>query len=322
VTSASGPKRPGRRDQARPSRPPSSSDADGLTELEATRKELREARAQQTAVADVLKVIGSSVFVIQPALDAIVSAARRLCDADGAVIWRPLGDEWAYAAGAGAGLRISGDHFRPDAAPETVLARCVLQGTTIHSRDARRDGLPDPDELLTRLGVPVMRSGEVVAVIIVTREVAGGFSDREVGLVQTFADQAAIAIENVRLLNEIQDKSQALEAASRHKSEFLANMSHELRTPLNAVIGFSDVLEQRLFGELNERQSDYVRDIASSGRHLLEVVNEILDLQGRGRSAGARAKRVRPGRDDPGGTRVRPRASGRPWHRARGQSSQ
>ena len=82
----------------------------------------------------------------------------------------------------------------------------------------------------------------------------------------------------MRLLNEIQDKSRALEAASRHKSEFLANMSHELRTPLNAVIGFSDVLEQRLFGELNERQSDYVRDIASSGRHLLEVVNEILDL--------------------------------------------
>ena len=247
--------------------------------------ETKEALAQQTAVADVLKVIGSSVFDLQPMLEAIVGAAKRLCEADGAVIWRPLGDEWGFAAGAGVGVRIRGDHFRLDAAPETVLARCVAERVTIHSRDARRDGLPDPDRSLTRLGVPVLRSGEVTAVITITRDAAGGFSDREVELVQTFADQAAIAIENVRLFNEIQEKSGQLEvanrelaSASRHKSEFLANMSHELRTPLNAIIGFSDVLEQRLFGELNERQADYTRDIASSGRHLLDLVNEILDL--------------------------------------------
>ncbi len=87
-----------------------------------------------------------------------------------------------------------------------------------------------------------------------------------------------IAIQNVRLFREIQDKSRQLEIANKHKSEFLANMSHELRTPLNAIIGFSEVLLERLFGELNEKQDDYLKDIHSSGRHLLTLINDILDL--------------------------------------------
>ena len=94
----------------------------------------------------------------------------------------------------------------------------------------------------------------------------------------TFADQAVIAIENVRLFNEIQDKNRQLQVASQHKSEFLANMSHELRTPLNAVIGFSDVLGERMFGELTDKQAEYVNDIHSSGAHFLSLINDILDL--------------------------------------------
>ena len=104
------------------------------------------------------------------------------------------------------------------------------------------------------------------------------FSEREIALLRTFADQAVIAIENVRLFREIQDKSRQLETANQHKSEFLANMSHELRTPLNAIIGFSEVLLERLFGELNEKQDDYLKDIHSSGKHLLQLINDILDL--------------------------------------------
>ena len=87
-----------------------------------------------------------------------------------------------------------------------------------------------------------------------------------------------IAIENVRLFREIQDKSRQLEIANQHKSEFLANMSHELRTPLNAIIGFSEVLLERMFGELNDKQDDYLKDIFSSGKHLLSLINDILDL--------------------------------------------
>jgi signal transduction histidine kinase len=106
----------------------------------------------------------------------------------------------------------------------------------------------------------------------------GPFSEKEIALLKTFADQAVIAIQNARLFREIQDKSAQLEVANKHKSEFLANMSHELRTPLNAIIGFSEVLLEKLFGELNEKQDDYLKDIHASGKHLLGLINDILDL--------------------------------------------
>ncbi len=87
-----------------------------------------------------------------------------------------------------------------------------------------------------------------------------------------------IAIQNARLFREIENKSRELEVANKHKSAFLASMSHELRTPLNAIIGFSEVLLARLFGELNEKQDDYLKDIHASGRHLLNLINDVLDL--------------------------------------------
>ena len=97
-------------------------------------------------------------------------------------------------------------------------------------------------------------------------------------LLQTFASQSVLAILNARLFREIKAKSLELEAASRHKSEFLASMSHELRTPLNAIIGFSEVLSERMFGEINDKQAEYLSDILESGRHLLSLINDILDL--------------------------------------------
>ncbi len=112
----------------------------------------------------------------------------------------------------------------------------------------------------------------------VWRRETGNFEPEVINLLQTFATQSALAIQNARLFREIEGKSRELEAANRHKTEFLANMSHELRTPLNAIIGFSEVLLQHLFGELNEKQNEYVDDVLSSGRHLLSLINDILDL--------------------------------------------
>jgi signal transduction histidine kinase len=128
------------------------------------------------------------------------------------------------------------------------------------------------------LAVPMMKEGRVVGGIFIFRPEARPFTQKQIDLVSTFANQAVIAIENARLFNEIREKGQQLEAANRHKSEFLANMSHELRTPLNAVIGFSEALLEKMFGELNAKQEDYLRDIHSSGRHLLSLINDILDL--------------------------------------------
>ena len=118
----------------------------------------------------------------------------------------------------------------------------------------------------------------MIGVLVIRRRGTGDFPPDVIELLETFASQSALAIVNARLFRELETKSKELEIASRHKSEFLASMSHELRTPLNAVIGFSEVLLERMFGEINERQDEYLRDIWNSGRHLLELLNEILDL--------------------------------------------
>ncbi len=124
----------------------------------------------------------------------------------------------------------------------------------------------------------MLRGDEAIGALLVTRREPGPFLDKQVELLRTFADQAVIAIENVRLFQELREKTEQLEIADRHKSEFLANMSHELRTPLNAIIGFSEVLLERMFGELNDKQQEYLEDVLSSGRHLLSLINDILDL--------------------------------------------
>jgi signal transduction histidine kinase len=128
------------------------------------------------------------------------------------------------------------------------------------------------------LAVPMVREGQLIGCLVVSRDRPGEFPAESIELLRTFATQSALAIQNARLFHEIADKSRQLEAASRHKSEFLANMSHELRTPLNAVIGFSEVLLQRMFGELNDKQDEYLKDIYASGQHLLSLINDILDL--------------------------------------------
>ena len=114
--------------------------------------------------------------------------------------------------------------------------------------------------------------------LAVWRREAGSFSPAVVNLLQTFATQSVLAIQNARLFREIEEKGRQLESASQHKSQFLANMSHELRTPLNAIIGFSEVLSERMFGDLNEKQEEYLKDIYASGTHLLSLINDILDL--------------------------------------------
>jgi signal transduction histidine kinase len=177
-------------------------------------------------------------------------------------------------------------HYPVPLSEESGVGRAILQRRVIHYPDIQA-GAAAPDYVRrgariagykSMMLAPMLWEGRGIGAIFVGRATVGEFSEKELGLLKTFADQAVIAIQNAKLFHEIQEKSQQLEIADQHKSAFLANMSHELRTPLNAVIGFSEMLTARYFGELTAKQAEYVNDIHGSGKHLLSLINDILDL--------------------------------------------
>jgi signal transduction histidine kinase len=250
-----------------------------MDRVEQLERDLAEAHERQTAADRVLEVIGRSASELEPVFETVLDQAVRLCGADAGLIY-VLDDDVYRLAFAIGGTQAYRDYLAGVAIARgagTLVGRVGLERRTVQIRDV----LADPDYEMHRarelggfrtiIGVPMLADDKVIGVITLWREQVAEFGERTLDLVTTFAAQGAIAIKNVQLFRE-------LEVAGRHKSEFLASMSHELRTPLNAVIGFSDVLLERMFGELNERQEEYVRDIRDSGRHLLELINEILDL--------------------------------------------
>ena len=248
----------------------------------------REALEQQRASGEVLAAISSSIADTSPVFERILESCERLfagnviaievVDANGLLRvekFHGLGplDHKQYVVG-------------PLVADTSISANAILSRTVQHVPDIsnakhvpkRSREAYEAVSVRSVMVAPMLWENEGIGVISVGREQAGHFSEKDISLLKTFADQAVIAIQNARLFHEIQDKSRQLEIANQHKSEFLANMSHELRTPLNAIIGFSEVLLERLFGELNEKQDDYLKDINSSGHHLLTLINDILDL--------------------------------------------
>jgi signal transduction histidine kinase len=164
----------------------------------------------------------------------------------------------------------------------SVTGRTALARAPVHILDAQTD--PDYElrdalkvgDYHTMLGVPLLREGNLIGVFGLSRKTIRAFTDKQIELVTTFADQAVIAIENVRLFDEIQEKSQQLAEASQHKSQFLANMSHELRTPLNAIIGVSEMLRED--AEALKQDVEPLDRVLGAGRHLLALINDILDL--------------------------------------------
>ena len=242
----------------------------------------QEAVEQLTASADVLKIVSDYSADLDAVLQAVIEHAGRLADADRAIIFHVEGEHVIPVASVGSeSLDLEHTLSR-----ERLSDRAIIDSRTVHfsgTHEEFRAEYPDSPAVAagdgtTRLAVPVRGLSGPIGSLVFVRDRIAAFDSRVVALVETFADQAAIAIQNARLFREIGEKTREVEEASRHKSEFLANMSHELRTPLNAIIGYAELLQEECEDLGNE---DFLPDLAkirSAGRHLLTLISGILDL--------------------------------------------
>jgi signal transduction histidine kinase len=257
-------------------------------ELEARTAELTRSVGELKALGEVGQAV-SSTLDLETVLSTIVSHAVQLAGMDAGSIWEY--DEARQEFYVRATYRLPDElveahRATPIQTGEGALGRVATTREPVEIRDiAIEPGYPTSlrETLLQSgyrsvLATPLLREDHLLGALAVNRISPGEFVPEVITLLKTFATQSALAIQNARLYREIEVKSRELEAASRHKSQFLANMSHELRTPLNAIIGFSEVLSERMFGEVNEKQAEYLSDILESGRHLLSLINDILDL--------------------------------------------
>jgi signal transduction histidine kinase len=255
-------------------------------EVQARTDELSESLRQQTATAEVLKTISRTAFDLQRVLETLLENAVRICGAKHGMIFRYDGECCRAAAdyNAPSGSLELWERSPIRAGRGTAVGRALLERRPVHIPDVQADPEYDFPEARKRTGhrtvlsVPLLREGVPLGTIGLWKTEVAPFTDKQIELLTTFADQAVIAIENVRLFDEIQHKNRQLQLASEHKSQFLASMSHELRTPLNAIIGLTEMMVTNAARFGTEKALEPLRRVNAAGTHLLSLINEVLDL--------------------------------------------
>jgi signal transduction histidine kinase len=256
------------------------------SELEECRRQLKEALEQQRATSDILRVINNSPTDFQPVLDAIVRNARQLSGARFGVLHRFDGERLHLAAYdvTPEVLQVLQRTYPMRPSRSQASGRAILGRDVAEIRDVRED--PEYRQDMARAGhwrsllaVPMLRAdGTPMGTIVVQRSEPGPFATAHIEMLKTFAEQALIAIENVRLFEEIQDKNRQLQRASENKSQFVSSMSHELRTPLNAIIGLTEMLVTNAARFGTEKALEPLQRVNRAGTHLLGLINQVLDL--------------------------------------------
>jgi GAF domain-containing protein/CheY-like chemotaxis protein len=259
-----------------------------LGELQARTAQLTRSVDELQALSDVSQAL-SSTLDLDTVLNTIVAHANELAGTDSCTVYEYDERAEALVFRATHNLAedvVAGAQRAPIRRGEGVAGRMAVTLEPVQIADIAEAGAysgPLRDVLLrtgTRalLGIPLLREGHLIGGLTVTKDTPGEFSPAVIDVLKTFASQSALAIQNARLFREIGDKSHQLELADRHKSEFLANMSHELRTPLNAIIGYSEMLQEDAADLGAEQLTDDLKKINAAGKHLLELINAVLDL--------------------------------------------
>jgi signal transduction histidine kinase/putative methionine-R-sulfoxide reductase with GAF domain len=255
-------------------------------EVQARTEELSESLRQQTATAEVLKTISRTAFDLQRVLETLLENAVRICGAKHGMIFRYDGESCRAAAAYNTppGYLELWERTPIRAGRGTTTGRALLERRPVQIPDVLADpefDFPEAQQVMgfrTVLAVPLLREGVPLGTIGLWKTEVAPFADKQIELLTTFADQAVIAIENVRLFDEIQDKNRQLQLASEHKSQFVSSMSHELRTPLNAIIGLTDMLVTNAARFGTEKAKEPLQRVHRAGTHLLGLINQVLDL--------------------------------------------
>jgi PAS domain S-box-containing protein len=247
-------------------------------EIKARVEELR-------ALGDVSQAVNSTLD-LEKVLTTIVAKAVQLSGTEAGAIYTFDGSRKEFRLRATYGMDeaiVATVRDRPIGLGETAIGKAAADRMPLQIADALKESSLVLD-VVVRAGyrallvVPMLRPNQIIGALVVRRKAPGEFPDSTVKLLQTFADQSVLAIQHARLFRELDEKSRELEIASQHKSQFLANMSHELRTPLNAILGYTELMLDNVYGNTSDKMHSVLQRIESNGKHLLDLINDVLDL--------------------------------------------